>query len=265
MAQDGYPADPATWRSFDRIERCCIERASACTFTTPGALREYRERYPAKASRMALVENGYDEETFAAARAGPPLRPGRLTLLHSGIVYPDERDPRALFEALRALKDDDAQTFGRINIRFRASVHDALVHDIARRYDVTEAIEVLGPVGYREALSEMLSADGLLVLQASNCNAQVPAKLYEYMRARRPIVALTDPAGDTAAVVRNAGVGAIAPLDDSTAIATLLRRFVSHPSASTLPRDDAIAGASRRQRTGQLARLLDDALAGATP
>jgi hypothetical protein len=111
----------------------------------------------------------------------------------------------------------------------------------------------------------MLSADGLLVLQASNCNAQVPAKLYEYMRARRPIVALTDPKGDTAAVVRSVGVDAIAPLNDPAAIASLLRRFVSGPAAGMLPYDEAIAGASRRQRTRQLARLLDDALAGATP
>ena len=39
----------------------------------------------------------------------------------------------------------------------------------------------------------MLRADGLLILQAANCNEQIPAKLYKYLRARRPIVALTDP------------------------------------------------------------------------
>jgi hypothetical protein len=47
MAQDGYPADPATWKSFKDIEREAIADARLATFTTPGAAREYRRRYPA--------------------------------------------------------------------------------------------------------------------------------------------------------------------------------------------------------------------------
>ena len=37
-------------------------------------------------------------------------------------------------------------------------------------------------------------ADALLVLQASNCNEQIPAKLYEYLRTGRPILC-TDRSG----------------------------------------------------------------------
>ena len=37
MAQQGYPADPATWRQFSAIESNAAERASLCTFTTPSA------------------------------------------------------------------------------------------------------------------------------------------------------------------------------------------------------------------------------------
>ena len=54
------------------------------------------------------------------------------------------------------------------------------------------------------ALAEQLAADGLLLFQAANCNHQIPAKLYEYLRAGRPILALTDAAGNTAATLRGA-------------------------------------------------------------
>jgi hypothetical protein len=114
-------------------------------------------------------------------------------------------------------------------------------------------------VAYRDALAEMMNADALLILQASNCNAQVPAKLYEYMRARRPILTLTDPRGDTAQVVREAGIEALAPLDDAPAIARLLERFVLAPREATLPTESAILNASRRGRTQALAALLDQA------
>lgn len=262
MAQEGYPADPVTWRSFDAIERRAVARARFCTFTTPGSVHLYRTRYPAHAERIALLENGYDEETFTGLAGGAPLNPGRLTLLHSGVVYPSERDPTALFEALRLLRARDAGAFARLTVRFRASVHDDLLRTLAQRHGVDGAVEVLPPIPYKDALSEMVRADGLMILQAANCNAQVPAKLYEYLRARRPVLAFTDPAGDTASVARQAGITAIAPLDDAASIADVLQRFVAAPTAGTLATEEAIAGASRLGRAQELARLLDRAAAG---
>ena len=70
MAQDGYPADPPTWRSFKNIEEMTMREARFSVFTAPGAARTYRERYPACASQVEVIENGYDEESFAGLDAG---------------------------------------------------------------------------------------------------------------------------------------------------------------------------------------------------
>lgn len=261
MAQEGYPSDPVTHRAFVRLEREAVMRARLSTFTTPGATEIYAERYPECVDRLRLVENGYDEETFAGVQVPPePLHPERITLVHSGVVYPRERNPRELFAAMQRLKQQAPGTFERLRIRFRAAVNEQRLTALANEYGVDEAVELKPPVPYREALQEMLRADGLLVLQASNCNQQVPAKLYEYFRARRPIVLLTDPTGDTARVARDAGVDAIAPLDDAAAIAGLLSRFVSDPATGSVASEDAIAAASRRARTQQLAALLDEVI-----
>lgn len=257
MAQEGYPEDPATWRSYARIEADAIARTAASTYTTPSALALYQQRYPEQASRMHLLENGYDEETFSSTAGGEPLNPGKLTLLHSGIVYPSERDPSALFGALARLKQSAPSTYACLQVRFRAPVHDALLNQLAAQHDVQDAIETLPAIGYRDALAEMLRADGLLILQASNCNAQIPAKLYEYMRAGRPILVLSDPIGDTAATSRAAGLSAIAPLDDDSKIAAVLERFVLTPHTGTHATRTAVECASRLGRTRELAGLLD--------
>ena len=122
---------------------------------------------------------------------------------------------------------------------------------------VADMIELLPHVPYRDALREMACADGLLLIQGSNCNEQVPAKLYEYLRARRPLIALTDSAGDTATVLRATGVDAIARLDSAADIARVLSRFVQGARQGMLATDSAIAQASRSGRAGQLAALLD--------
>lgn len=264
MAQEGYPTDKKTWRSFERIEKRTIRRARFSTFTSPSAVEQYKSKYPKAASRFSLLENGYDEEAFSGILGQePPLHDQRLTLLHSGAVYPSERNPTQLFVALSQLRMERPEIFAKLILRFRAPVHEALLNELAERHNVKEAIEVLPPLGYREAASEMRRADGLFILQAANCNAQIPAKLYEYFRAQRPVLILADPRGDTATVAHRAGIRSIAPLEDGQGIRTLLESIVEDPSAAhAYPDPDAVAAASRHSRTGDLATLLDRAAAG---
>jgi glycosyltransferase involved in cell wall biosynthesis len=262
MAQEGYPADPKTLQQFSNIEARAIMNSALATFTTPSAVACYRERYPQKASSIELLENGYDEESFKRAERlvrhrGSPLSPGFVTLLHSGIVYPEERDPDALFQALKSIRK--CYPSSRLRLRFRASTQDGLLREFARRHEVEDKIELLPALPYAEALAEMMCADGLLVLQAANCNAQIPAKLYEYFRAGRPIVALTDPIGDTAKALRACGFGWLAPLDDAEMIGCLLAEVEQHLSSGRVPTGipEVINHASRTVRSKQLAAFLN--------
>ena len=113
----------------------------------------------------------------------------------SGLVYPSERDPTQLFAALRRLANTGRLHLGKLKVRFRASGHDAMLRALARDHQLDERIELLPPVPDREALEEMVRADGLLLLQAANCNEQIPAKLYEYLRAGRPTPRAYRPGG----------------------------------------------------------------------
>lgn len=261
MAQPTYPTDPTTRRQFLEIEERVVQAAAACVFTTPGAMQDYRNRYPHGRARWKVIENGYDEASFVSAEVHSQRRtltPGKLTLLHSGIVYPWERDPTHLFQALGQLKRETPRLAARLQLRFRAAVHDDLLHSLAEQYQITELIDIAPPVAYREALAEMMDTDALLVLQASNCNAQIPAKLYEALRSRRPILCLSDPLGDTVSVIRKAGMDSYAPLDNPEAIRALLRRFAEAPNSFPLPDAAAVARASRESKSAELAVLLDE-------
>lgn len=151
---------------------------------------------------------------------------------------------------------------GSLVVRFRASVHDELLKSLAARFDIAEFIDCQPPVPYREALAEMLAADGLLVMQAAGCNEQIPAKIYEYLRANRPILSLTDPQGDTATTLRQAGASDIVRLDSVEDICRVLPAFIAaiREGRAQLPDRQAVANASREGRTAQLARLLDSVL-----
>lgn len=263
MAQEGYPADPITRRQFEEIEARAVASAHASTFTTPGAATEYRQRYPTASSRIYVLENGYDEDSFTAAEASvgqarSTLNPGAITLLHSGIVYPQERDPTHLMRALRKLHLDGAIHPAKFRLRFRAPVQEDLLRSLGEQNGVSEYIEILPAIGYRDALREMLNADALLVMQAGDCNQQIPAKIYEYLRARRPIVCLSVPEGDTYGVLRAAGLDTFARIDDESDIAATLKRWLDAGiGQAALPNEAYVARCSRSNRTSELASLLD--------
>jgi hypothetical protein len=264
MAQEGYPADLQTWKRFDAIEREAIANARFSTFTTAGAARLYQQRYPDCEHRIAVLENGYDEASFADAQAllgkvAPPLHTQGLTLLHSGIVYPEERDPTQLMQALRKLANQGVVRPGDFRIRFRASMAEDLLTRLSVQYGVEPFVELCAPLPYREALAEMMRADALLVMQASNCNQQVPAKVYEYLRAQRPVLCLSDRAGDTWGVLRDSGLDAFARLDDADDIADLLARYMQEPGTFAKPGSEAVCAASRAGRAQTLASLLSQA------
>lgn len=267
MTEDGYPTNPLQRKFYLWIERQTVKHCSRAVFTTPGAIRMYAERYPEiPLSRWALIPNGYDEENFARAERSEAYlnalahKTGQKVLLHSGILYPSERDPTQFFMALAELQQAGILEPRGFKVILRATGHDDLYRQFIRKFGLENLVFLEPNVGYETALAEMLSVDGLLVFQASNCNHQIPAKIYEYLRAKRPILALTDPKGDTASVLRAAGISTIVPLDDEVAIAGLLRDFVTDTQGlkDVIASEATIAEHSRQSRTRLLVKLLDD-------
>lgn len=265
MTEESYPTNRIQRKVYLWIERQTVKHCFKAVFTTPGAISMYAERYPdIPLSRWALVPNGYDEENFSNAEKSEAYakalasKSDEIVLLHSGVLYPSERDPTHFFMALAELKRSGLIEPGRFKVILRATGHDSLHKQAIEQFGLEEIVLLEPNVAYETALAEMLVADGLLVFQAANCNHQIPAKIYEYLRAKRPILALTDPVGDTANVLREAGVSAIAPLDNQVAIVELMTDFVNrikHYQTINIS-DDIIFEHSRQARTKFLAKLL---------
>ncbi len=265
MTEDHYPSEPRVWHAYRRIERRVIEHASACIFTTEGTRRMYAERYPGdKARDWNVIPNGYDEGAFnAAERLMPQGRESdeRVLLVHSGLLDPTDRNPTIFFDALATLRDESLISSSRIRVILRASGHDDIYRPELARRKLDDIVSLEPAIDYVEALAEMLRADGLLLFQGTPCNHQIPAKLYEYFRARRPLLCITDPDGDTAAAARAAGVSHIFPWNSREQLVSMMRAYFSGAisDASLVANEGATIASSRRSQTERLAEILDRA------
>ena len=77
---------------------------------------------------------------------------------------------------------------------------------IAARLQRSESVALFSSkerISHIEAIDEMRRADGLLLFQGAQCNRQIPAKAYEYLACRRPIIGLIDSFGDTHELIAN--------------------------------------------------------------
>jgi hypothetical protein len=201
--------------------------------------------------------DGAQAERLAVDR--PPSHQ-RLVLLHSGTLYPTvDRDPSAFFDALANLRQAGKITAANLQVVLRATGYDDHYRHLIEKKGLGDIVTLAPSLPYREALAEMLYADGLLIFQGYTSNPAIPAKLYEYFRARRPIFALVDPDGDTAQTLRAAKIGTLVPLASEPAITSGLLEFLELVKSNQAPVLDpaTMQTHSREYRARELATLLD--------
>lgn len=262
MYDDSIVKSPLNFKITAWIEKKTIEYCSKAVFTTRSTLDLYAQRYPHEPqSKWQVIENGFDEENFIKAERNQHLSKAssKITLLHSGILYSAHRDPSHFFLALAELKKDKEITANNFTVILRASGEEDLYTQKIVQAGLTDIVQLAPAVDYQQAIGEMLQTDALLVFQDATCNHQIPAKLYEYLRAKRPILALTDKNSDTAKLLYEAGLNYISPIDDVAAIKTMLLDFLhAHKQQrAAIPYEEVVAQHSRKAKTHSLALLLN--------
>jgi glycosyltransferase involved in cell wall biosynthesis len=263
MTEKGYPLHPRTRAIHQWIERQVIKYGTQFIFTTRSARQMYLDRYPELVqSSCIVIPNGYDEDDFAdieARSTRTDALEGCIRLVHAGLIYPDDRDPKSFFRALHKLKRDGVIDARVLKIDLRASGAEQYYASLLRELEIDDIVHLLPALPHRESLRDTAASDGLLLFQAASCNHQIPAKVYEYFRLDKPILALTATAGDTAMLLNEVGGATIVDLNDEDAIARQLAAFldaVRHGTHS-VPDPNRVCMYTRKNATAALARCLD--------
>ncbi len=239
-------------------EQRVFRQADALVVNAPHALSALAALCPHVAHKMHVIANGYDPETFPDVK--PARKPGDVVrILHAGELYAG-RDPRPILDAVSGIGAGTAPPFrfeflGRINYE-----KDADLPAEARKRGVENAILCRGQVPYGEVLREMCEADALLLMDSPGRRIGVPAKLYEYLGAGRPVLATGETDGDLGAVLRASGVPhAIARCDDVVGIREAVSGLVRGIDAGTLAAgpDGMRRRYTRHALAGELAALVD--------
>lgn len=214
---------------FDPIQRRLAWATLAHAAGHVALTRGFAERIGRALKRpVTLSYNGFGADDFAALESRVPVDRDRLTMIHAGIIYAGRRDPTALFAALATL---DAATRARIRLIF---FHDELaaVARSAAQLGVGDCVELRAPVPRSDILALERAADALLLCRWADPadDVIIPGKLFEYIGARRPILAIGSATGEAADIIRAGAFGAV--LTDPDAIARQLTDWLAQKDAN---------------------------------
>ena len=241
----------AAQRKLDsRLERGWLRSADAVVCVSEPVADDLRRRGVAE---PAVIPNGWDPEQAAAAatRSGVDLDPGRTSLVYTG-RFGRGRDPAALVDALSSLAADDPDVAGRLELVVAGPLTGAERDLFAR--DVAPARVVLaGTLPRERALALQHEADALLLIAQPIRSQLLNYKLFEYLAAGRPILALA--AGTEAGRVAGEVGAPVVGADDSDAIEGGLRRLVDEGLAS--PDQQAAGRYAYPAPAEQLAALIE--------
>jgi glycosyltransferase involved in cell wall biosynthesis len=259
---------PTAWHRarHERLEAEVLHRADrviAASRTHAERLRERLTREDSDPGRVAHLPNGFEPAADAPA-AGETEPSTTFLLVYTGNIalMPDVE---VFLEALHDLLARVPEARRRIRARL-AGPYETGYADRAVALGLTGIVEFAGPRPQAQARALQRRADVLLHWQPRRFPTMVPGKLYEYLDAGRPIVALLDPATEAAELVRAGGGVVIATGDRAALVEDLERRYRAwkqgEPVVTARP---AWLDEHRRERlAARLAALLDGAVEAAS-
>ncbi len=253
MTEDNYPVNKTVRKTYLWIERKAAKYASLMIFTAPSAQKMYLQRYPSlHPDRTCVIPNGFDRSDFSgisSTNSGAD-KEYPLHLVHNGLIYPEERDPRPFFAALAELKKSGQISSQKLKVELRASGSESSYQAILNAAQIDDIVTLQPQISYRSSLEECMNADGMLLFQARNCDHQIPAKVYEYFAIGKPILALTSESGDTARLLNEVGGTTMADIADQNNIACQLVDFLNKIYSKQHPVPDPQRAEAFSRRNG---------------
>jgi glycosyltransferase involved in cell wall biosynthesis len=190
------------------VAQLVARQADAIVTAADAITEETRSLSPR--GRLMTIANGSDFDDFAGLEY---RRTERFRLTHTGSFF-GHRDPKPFLRALRASGLDD------VKVRFVGDFRPA-DREFLESLELGERVELVDYVPRRESLRLQRDSDALLLLipeAGGRGRGVLSGKVFEYLAAERPILAVVPPDGAAAQLIRDTGAGVVAPPLDEDAI-----------------------------------------------
>jgi len=169
-----------------RLELNTLSTAEALVTVSQPAADDLRSLHRQKP--VHSIPNGFDP---AEVNTTPGNLTDKFTITYTGNLYPGKQSPEPLFAALRDLITEGSMDASDIEVRFYGP-EAGWIYKQAERYELTGTVRQFGVVPREITLNKQRESQLLLLLKWNDTRQRgfYTAKIFEYLAARRPVLAV---------------------------------------------------------------------------
>lgn len=224
-----------------KLEWLCLETADLLVSVSDGIAKRLADTDTT--TPITTVRNGIEELRAGEQLSAAPPSEGPFEIVYAGSFY-YTRDPFPFLTAVKQVISDLTLDPSDFRVRFIGAT-DAYegrsIGKFVRRSNLDEYVLLEKWMEPGRSLRYVRRADALLLLALDQPD-QVPNKLYEYLGARRPILAVADETGETVRMLNAVGGHTIVSVNDSSRILPALREILRKGRRSPVGDPRVLAG-----------------------
>jgi len=194
------------------LEKQVFRTAQKITIASPSWAKDLEA---IGARNVGVIYYGYDEDDFNELTPVPDLD---FTITHAGLLSWN-RNPSVFFSVLKELKNELPGFSARLKLNFAGNI-DLSIKKAITENGLQEHFNDIGFVDRKDAIQLSLNAQLLLVPlnRSANVDGRIPGKLFENLRAGRPILCLGPETADVARILKECEAGVCLNYNDREAI-----------------------------------------------
>lgn len=172
---------------------------------------------------IQVITNGFDPMDFE--NSDNKILDAKFTITHAGSLNED-RNPKILWKVLNELKNEIPDFGQDLEIKFIGQIDVSALEDISKHH-LDSNLNKIDHLAHHLVIKELLKSQLLLLPlnDVPNIDGVVPGKLYEYLGAKRPIVCIGKPTGDSAKIVLESKAGVVANFNDDVTLKKAITEY----------------------------------------
>jgi len=212
-----------------------------------------KENYKKFNKNLHVITNGFDGKLSDHKNELDT----KFTLTHVGMMNAD-RNPKNLWIALAELTKENLEFAKVLQIKLIGKVDDAVIKSI-HASKLEDKAQFINYIPHHEVMDYQRSAQ-VLLLSVNNVPAAkgiITGKIFEYLQAKRPILALAPKDGDLAEIINKTNSGVVVGFEDKEKIKdAVLDYYKKYKNSNLNVESNNIEQYHRKNLTKQLVEVI---------
>lgn len=201
---------------------------------------------------IEVITNGYDLENVNKQTLDE-----KFTMAHIGSFLSD-RNPKILWQSLQELIAENSDFATHFQLKLIGKVSQEILDSI-KSFQLEKYVNNLGYVSHQEALQHQRKSQVLLLIEIDSPETKsiIPGKIFEYLVAKRPIIAFGPKSSDFEEIITTTNTGVFFLYDEKERLKkTIINYFELYLLQKLQVFPVGLQQYSRKNLTERLAKLL---------